>query len=60
MFSEEKVIDGVLCVRYGREDEFKPYTLMELTNMFVMMRRKLASIEYIVRELNTTIKEAGK
>ncbi|HZJ98603.1 MAG TPA: hypothetical protein VFC79_01270 [Tissierellaceae bacterium] len=32
MYKEEKVINGVLCVRYRPDAEFVPYTVEELTS----------------------------
>ena len=49
MYIEEQMIDGVLCVRYGPDDEFRPYTLDHLSKRVVHAEKQLQEIRWIVQ-----------
>jgi len=50
MFYEEKIIDGILHWRIDPDDEFKPYTLKELSERYVSNRNVLGRITLLDEE----------
>jgi hypothetical protein len=48
MYMEEQLIEGVLCVRYSPDDDFKPYTLLDLSQRVIRAEKRLADIRGIV------------
>ena len=38
---EEKVIDGVLCVKYNKSDDFTPLSAEDLTELYLYARENL-------------------
>ena len=47
MYMEEQMINGVLCVRYGPHDEFKPYSLERLSERVMWAEKRLQQIRII-------------
>ena len=50
MYKHEKVIDGVLCVRFHPDSEYQPYSAEQLTSKLIHMRRHLEAIEHVVKD----------
>lgn len=48
MYKEEKVINGVLCVRYRPDAEFTPYTVEQLTSKVVEYESRIQYLEGVV------------
>lgn len=48
MYYEEKIIDGVLCVRYNSNAEFEPLEPKEFTRMVVTARETFKKVEDVL------------
>lgn len=44
---EEKVIDGVLCVKYSEDGEFIPLSAEDLTELYLYTRENLEQIKQL-------------
>jgi len=48
MYKEEKVINGVLCVRYKPDAEFTPYTVEELTTRVLEDETRIHNLKILI------------
>ena len=60
MFEQEKIIDGVLCVRFSPEGKFLPYASMGYTTMIVNLRDQIIRIDYLATEILTKTMGSGE
>ena len=45
MYYEEKIINGVMCYRIDPNDEFKPYSIEELSQQYAFQKRRANNYE---------------
>lgn len=55
MYKEEKIVEGVLCVRYSPESEFKPYTVKEISEIAQDRMKRIRKLELRINDLEDLV-----